>query len=117
MQLSKPKIVRGGARDTGIDVVVIQNGEKVVVQCKRYAANHKVSSAEVQRFVGAIQIERASRGIFISTSNFTAEARAIASKEGIVLVGEIELAAMIDQAFANARSAVGKATLSSQLHT
>lgn len=71
------------------------NGKKVVVQCKRYAAGHKVTSPEMQKFVGAVQIERATRGLYVTTSTLTAEAKSIAERQDITLIDEIALVQLI----------------------
>jgi HJR/Mrr/RecB family endonuclease len=86
----------GGARDRGVDLIAYRHGQKIAFQCKRYAAGHKVTSAEMQTFVGAVKIGRASGGLFITTSTYTPESKAIAAQEGIVLIDEAKLAAMID---------------------
>ena len=55
-----------GKRDRlGLDVIYLQ--------AKRWAGN--VSRPEIQKFAGALQGKRAKKGIFITTSDFTAEAR------------------------------------------
>lgn len=88
-------LVRGGGGDRGIDVVGYDKGKKVAVQCKRYAAGRKVTSPEMQKFVGAVQIERATRGLYVTTSTFTAEAKSIAVKQDITLIDEIALVRLI----------------------
>ena len=88
-------LVRGGGGDRGIDVVGYNNGKKVVIQCKRYAAGHTVTSPEMQKFVGAVQIERATRGLYVTTSTFTAEAKSIAEKQNITLIDEMALVRLI----------------------
>ena len=77
----------GGVGDRGADLTCLDaGGRRVVVQCKRYAPEHKVGSPEVQRFVGAIQIHSAQRGMIVTTSTFTREAGAIAAAHNVELV-------------------------------
>jgi restriction endonuclease Mrr len=45
-----------------------------------------VGSAEIQRFIGAIQIHNADRGMIVTTSRFTREASNIATDHRIDLV-------------------------------
>lgn len=88
----------GGSGDRGADLTAIDsNGRKIVVQCKRYAVNNKVGSMEIQRFVGAITIHGASRGIVVTTSDFTPEARAIASNFRIDLIDGAKLRQWLEQ--------------------
>jgi len=77
----------GGPGDRGADLIAIdKNGRRVVVQCKRYGLNHKVGSPEIQRFVGAITIHNANRGMVITTSTYTPEAIAIAGASRVDLI-------------------------------
>lgn len=48
--------------------------DQVYVQAKRYAADNTVGRPEVQAFVGALHGRQADRGVFITTSRFSAEA-------------------------------------------
>nr|WP_255479595.1 restriction endonuclease [Quadrisphaera sp. RL12-1S] len=80
--------VVGGANDRGADVIATRNGHKMVVQCKRYFG-HKVTSREMQQFVGMCYDEhRATIAVFVTTSSFTKEARAIATSRRVVLIEE-----------------------------
>ncbi len=47
----------------------------VYVQAKRWAANQPVGRPDIQQFVGALAGRQATRGVFITTSRFTADAR------------------------------------------
>ncbi|MFI5896729.1 restriction endonuclease [Actinoplanes sp. NPDC051513] len=49
--------------------------ERVYVQAKRYGSEHSVDRPDIQAFVGALHGAQADRGVFITTSRFTAEAR------------------------------------------
>ncbi len=77
----------GGPGDRGADLLCLDpGGRRIVVQCKRYAPGTKVGSPEIQRFVGAIQIHHADRGMVVTTSGFTRAASAIAADHSIDLV-------------------------------
>lgn len=89
----------GGSGDAGIDGVISLDRlglEKVYVQAKRW--QNSVGRPEVQSFFGAIAGQRASKGVFITTSSFTVQAWDFAkSVERIVLVDGSRLAdLMID---------------------
>lgn len=90
----------GGSGDGGIDGIISLDRlglEKVYVQAKRW--KNTVGSPEVQGFMGALQLQSASKGVFITTSAFSREARAAAAKArgSIVLVdGELLATLMID---------------------
>jgi restriction system protein len=89
----------GGTGDGGIDGVISLDKlglERVYVQAKRW--QQAVGRPEVQAFYGALAGQRASKGVFITTSAFTSQAVEFArSVERVVLVDGIRLAdLMID---------------------
>lgn len=74
----------GGTADGGVDGVIDQDAlglDQVYVQAKRYAEGNTVGRETIQAFIGALAGVGASRGVFITTSSFTAKARDYA--EGI----------------------------------
>lgn len=78
----------GKSGDGGIDGIISLDKlglEKVYVQAKRWQNN--VGSPELQAFYGALAGQRASKGVFITSSGFTSAALNFASTvQGIVLV-------------------------------
>ena len=67
---------RGKSGDEGIDGIIKQDVlglDKIYIQAKRWNGN--VSRPEVQKFVGAVHGQNANRGVFITTSTFTNEAK------------------------------------------
>ncbi|WP_404789334.1 restriction endonuclease [Altericista sp. CCNU0014] len=78
----------GGSADGGIDGVISLDKlglEKVYVQAKRWQGT--VGRPEVQAFYGALAGQRANKGVFITTSSYTAQAIGFAkSVERVVLV-------------------------------
>lgn len=89
----------GRSGDGGIDGVISLDRlglEKIYVQAKRW--QNSVGRPEVQAFYGALAGQRANKGVFITTSVFTAQAIEFAkSVERVVLVDGIKLAdLMID---------------------
>jgi restriction system protein len=87
----------GRSGDGGIDGVISLDRlglEKVYVQAKRW--QNSVGRPEVQGFYGAIAGQRANKGVFITTSTFTAQAVEFAkSVERIVLVDGMRLAELM----------------------
>jgi restriction system protein len=69
--------------DGGIDGIINEDKlglDVIYVQAKRWASNNCVGRPEIQKFAGALQGERAKKGIFITTSYFSKEAVEYASK-------------------------------------
>lgn len=87
----------GGVGDGGIDGVISLDRlglEKVYVQAKRWQGS--VGRPEVQAFYGALAGQRATKGVFITTSTFTAQAVEFArSVERVVLVDGERLAGLM----------------------
>ncbi len=88
----------GGSGDGGIDGIISLDRlglEKVYVQAKRWAS--KVGSPEIQTFMGALQLQHASKGVLLTTSAFTREAIETASRARgtIVLVDGRRLAGLM----------------------
>jgi restriction system protein len=87
----------GGSGDGGIDGIISLDRlglEKVYIQAKRW--QNAVGRPEVQGFYGALAGQRANKGVFITTSTFTAQAIEFArSIERIVLVDGARLAELM----------------------
>ncbi len=87
----------GGSGDGGIDGVISLDRlglEKVYVQAKRWQGT--VGRPEIQGFYGALAGQRANKGVFITTSSFTAQATEFArSVERIVLIDGVRLAELM----------------------
>lgn len=78
--------------DGGIDGIIKEDQlgfNNIYIQAKKWSADHKVSRPEVQKFAGALQGEKATKGLFITTTEFTKDARDFAANllgSNIVLV-------------------------------
>lgn len=87
-------------RDNGIDGIINQDElglDKIYLQAKRWDAN-SVGRDEIQKFVGALSDKATTKGVFITTSTFTADARNFAKQHSnfnIVLVNGQELAKLM----------------------
>ncbi|MCA0374838.1 MAG: restriction endonuclease [Gemmatimonadetes bacterium] len=80
----------GRTGDGGIDGVIDEDRlglDSIYVQAKRWEST--VGRPEIQKFAGALQGQRATKGIFITTSGFSRDAEEYAQRIGtrIVLIG------------------------------
>jgi restriction system protein len=87
---------RGG--DGGIDGIIKEDRlglDTIYIQAKRWEGT--VGRPEIQKFAGALQGRRARKGIFITTSDFSREAReyAAAIETKIILIDGSDLAALM----------------------
>lgn len=89
----------GKSGDGGIDGIIKEDRlglDVIYIQAKRWDGN-TVGRRDVQQFAGALQGQRASKGIFLTTSKFTNEAHDYVSKIGskIVLIDGEQLAQLM----------------------
>lgn len=67
----------GRSGDDGIDGVIDEDQlglDAVYIQAKRWARDHPVRRPDLQAFAGSLEGQRASKGVFITTSRFTSDA-------------------------------------------
>jgi restriction system protein len=88
----------GKSGDEGIDGIIKEDRlglDIVYIQAKKW--ENPVSRPEIQKFAGALQGQRARKGVFITTSSFTRDARDYASKidNKIILIDGEELAGLM----------------------
>jgi restriction system protein len=91
--------VVGGSGDGGIDGIIKEDRlglEAIYVQAKKWTGN-TVGRPDVQKFAGALQGQRARKGVFITTSKFSADARVYAGslQSSIVLIDGSQLAELM----------------------
>lgn len=90
----------GKAGDGGIDGIIKEDKlglDTIYIQAKRW--DNTVGRPEVQKFVGALTGQRAKKGLFITTSNFSEDATEYVSRIDTKLVlidGETLAQLMID---------------------
>lgn len=84
----------GGGADGGIDLVLTKNGKKSIVQCKRWKT-FSIGVPLIRELYGVMTSERANDCIFVSSGNYTAEARLFAEDKPIWLIDGSELLEMI----------------------
>ena len=81
----------GRSGDDGVDGVIDQDAlglDRVYIQAKRYAASNNIGSGAIRDFSGSLNLHRASKGLFVTTSTFSAAARDTAAllNQRIVLI-------------------------------
>lgn len=87
----------GNGPDGGIDLILRQKGETHLVQCKQWKA-YKVGVQPVREFYGVMASRSAAGGYFVTSGEYTNEARAFAKGLNLELVDGRKLREMIDTA-------------------
>lgn len=80
--------------DGGIDGIINQDPlgtSTVYIQAKRYQVNNIVQRPDIERLYGALSRVHADRGVFITTSSFSAHAKEAAENFSIVMIDGIRL--------------------------
>ncbi len=91
----------GGPGDEGLDGVINQDRlglQRIYIQAKRYKEGNNIGRPEVQKFMGALQGQGASGGVFITTSKFSQDAEEYVAKNmtpRIILIDGYELGRLL----------------------
>lgn len=90
----------GKAGDDGIDGVIDQDTlglDRVYIQAKKYQHDNSIGSSAIRDFFGSLDMHKASKGLFVTTSTFTKSAVETADKLGkrIVLIDGRTLAQLM----------------------
>lgn len=92
----------GKSGDDGVDGVIDQDAlglDRVYIQAKRYALGNNIGSGAIRDFFGSLDRFKASKGLFVTTSDFSSSALETASllSKRIVLINGTQLAALMIQ--------------------
>jgi len=90
----------GQSGDNGVDGVIDQDPlgvDQIYIQAKRYEEGNNVGNGAIRDFFGALNLKKAQKGIFVTTSAFSPGAVQTARDLGgrIVLIGGLELARLM----------------------
>lgn len=101
-QVKNAGTVTQASNDGGIDGIIKEDVlglGKIHIQAKRYAKSNTVGREEVQKFVGALAVAQSNKGVFITTSSYSAGATAYAESlngtTNLVLINGEQLAKYI----------------------
>ena len=83
--------------DDGIDGIIYEDKlglDKIYIQAKRYKFDNTVGKPQIQQFSGALDEQKATKGVFITTSSYSKEAKQYVQNlnKKIVLIDGQELA-------------------------
>ncbi|MEW8372656.1 MAG: restriction endonuclease [Candidatus Thiodiazotropha sp.] len=90
----------GKSGDDGVDGVIDQDPlgvDQIYVQAKRYAEGNNIGSGAIRDFFGALNLKKAQKGIFFTSSSFSSSATQTANDLGsrIVLIDGKRLAKLM----------------------
>ncbi len=79
----------GQSGDNGVDGVVDQDPlgvDQIYIQAKRYAEGNNIGSGDIRDFFGALNLKKAQKGLFFTTSSFSPAASKTAKDLGMRIV-------------------------------
>lgn len=79
----------GQSGDNGVDGVIDQDPlgvDQIYVQAKRYAEGNNIGAGDIRDFFGALNLKKAQKGIFFTTSSFSPSATQTAKDLGMRIV-------------------------------
>ena len=85
----------GGGADGGIDLELRKDNERILVQCKQWRT-WRVGVKPIRELYGVLMHEHASRAIFVTCGDYTAEAASFAVGKPIELIDGAQLLKMIE---------------------
>ena len=90
----------GQSGDNGVDGVIDQDPlgvDQIYVQAKRYVEGNNVGAGAIRDFFGALNLKKAQKGIFFTTSTFSPSAKQTAKDLGmrIVLIDGVQLSKLM----------------------
>ena len=86
-------IVTSKSGDGGIDGVIRQDRlgfDRVYMQAKRWDIDRTVNAPDIQRFVGALSVKKAAKGLFITTARFSDGARRCADDQAVASLALVD---------------------------
>jgi HJR/Mrr/RecB family endonuclease len=81
--------------DEGIDLLVEKNAEVMAVQCKHWTALN-ITTRTVRELVGAVAEAGLTQSALVTLTDFTEEAKQLASHHGVQIVNETALRTMLE---------------------
>lgn len=81
--------------DQGTDLIIRKKSEIISVQAKRYSS--KVTNTAVQEVVGSLKFYNATKGMVVTTDDFTKSAQELAKSNNVELINRKKLDEMIQQ--------------------
>ena len=87
-----------GSPDGNVDLEITRNGQRMIVQCKRWTSN-LVGVNEIRKLAGTLMREGlpGSAGMFVTLSDFNEQARAEAQTIGMTLIDNRDLYSRIEK--------------------
>lgn len=99
--VDEPGLIVGQTGDEGIDGIIKEDKlgfNMIYIQAKRWDPDRSVGRPEIQKFVGALAGQGASKGLFITTAKFSQQAQDYVKKQHttkVVLVDGLTLAKLM----------------------
>lgn len=89
--------------DNGIDIIAKKQKksqkQELLIQCKRYTKS-KIGVSEIRNLLGVVANEKSTKGVLVTSSTFTNEAKKLAEKNpSIELIDNLDLVKLLNSSF------------------
>lgn len=96
-ELGYKTVVTKSSNDFGADLIAVKNNVKIAIQAKRYKYKNNVGVSAVQQVYASIPYYKANKGLIITNSIFTKNAKILARHCNIKLVDRKGLVKLINK--------------------
>jgi HJR/Mrr/RecB family endonuclease/fumarate reductase subunit D len=86
------------SNDGGKDAIAWKDGQKYLIECKRYGEGKLIGRRDLQIFAAAMMEEKAAKGFYVNTGGFTSTAVEYAAKNEITLFDKTNLPQLVSEA-------------------
>lgn len=85
--------------DLGVDIIAVKGSERYAIECKRFGRGQTVGTPLLQKLHSAMHVEAATKGVFVTTSRFSAKAKKFGAQWNVALVDGKRLCELFASAF------------------
>lgn len=103
-----------GSGDFGADIIVLLEGERTAVQCKRYS--RPIGVKAVQEAISAMSYYKCTRAAVITNSTFTRAAAELAAESGVILWDKDDVAEFTENAKTKGKGVAPKRKTTLRFH-
>jgi hypothetical protein len=99
------------SNDGGKDAILLKDGKKYLVECKRYNESNCIGRPDIQKFVAAMYDEAATGGFYVNTGIFSSDAKKYAESHAGRVYDRFTFPSLVIQAYPVAEDATSAKTM------
>ena len=99
------------SNDGGKDAILLKDGKKYLVECKRYSESNCIGQPDIQKFVAAMYDEAATGGFYVNTGIFSSDAKKYAASHDVRVYDRFTFPSLVIQAYPVTEDATSAKTM------